>query len=49
MIQSSMNVSTVDIIVSSADVNSAIAQSDAPWVMLCDSKTTLVDGAVENC
>ena len=47
MIQSSMNISTVNIIVSSPDINNAIAQSDAPWVMLCDSKSTLVDGAVE--
>lgn len=47
MIQSSMNLSTVDIIVSSADVNNAIAQSNAPWVMLCDSKSTLVGDAAE--
>lgn len=47
MIQSSMNISTVNIIVSSPDINNAIAQSDAPWVMLCDSKSTLVADAAE--
>ena len=47
MIQSSMKLSTVDIIISSSDINNAIAQSNALWVMLCDSKSTLVAGAAE--
>lgn len=39
--------STIDLIVSSPDINMAIEQSKAPWVLLCDSKSTLADGAIE--
>jgi organic radical activating enzyme len=42
-----MNISTVNIIVSSPDINNTIAQSNASWVMLCDSMSTLVAGAAE--
>lgn len=42
-----MKLSAVDIIVSSSDLKKAIAQSSSPWVMLCDSKSTLVAGVAE--